>query len=106
VLVYALGYLDHQSGSMRAAQQSRLTMLARETGGEAFFPASARDLDGIYAKILRDLKSRYTLGYASTNPAADGRFRRLTVRVAPPDGAEVRVRSRTGYLAPLGRIER
>jgi Ca-activated chloride channel family protein len=99
VLLYAIGYLDHQPGTVRGAQRSRLTVMARETGGEAFFPASSSDLARIYRRILADLESRYTLGYVSTNSRADGRFRRVAVRVGLPDGSSARVRARSGYLA-------
>jgi VWFA-related protein len=36
--------------------------LATETGGLAFFPASAQELESIYASIARELTSQYALG--------------------------------------------
>lgn len=104
VIVYALGYLDHQSSSTRAAQQSRLTIIARETGGDAFFPASTRHLAAIYARILDELGSRYTIGYASTNATRDGRFRKVQVKLSAGAAAthrSAKVRTRSGYLAPI-----
>jgi Ca-activated chloride channel family protein len=100
VLIYAIGYLENQRGSERAMQQMRITQIARETGGEAFFPASARDLNENYARILDELGSRYTLGYVSANAARDGKFRKIDVKLTRSDVRGAKVRTRTGYLAP------
>jgi VWFA-related protein len=94
-----VGYLDHQSSSARTAQQMRVSQIAREAGGEAFFPSSAAEIHQVYAKILDELASRYTLGYVSSNPKADGRFRRVEVKLARPDLRGAKVRTRSGYLA-------
>ncbi len=56
VMVYAIGYLENQSSTLRAPQQMRMNQIARETGGEAFFPASAEELHEVYAKILDELR--------------------------------------------------
>jgi Ca-activated chloride channel family protein len=103
VIVYPIGYLGHQRGGGRLEQQMRLGQIARETGGAAFFPGSAREVRGIYDRILRELTSRYTVGYVSSNDAADGRFRKLEVRVTRPGVRDLKVRARTGYYAPLQR---
>ena len=44
-----------------------------------------------------ELASQYALGYTSKNPRRDGRFRKVTVRVADHPGAAPRTRS--GYVA-------
>lgn len=103
VILYAVGYLDNQRSSDRVEQESRLTMLARETGGNAYFPGSVRALQTVYARILDELGSRYTLGYESTNTKADGRFRKVQVRLTAPSARSARVRTRSGYLAPIKR---
>jgi Ca-activated chloride channel family protein len=77
--------------------------MSRETGGEAFFPGSARQLQAIYARILDELGSRYTLGYESTDTQRDGKFRKVQVRVTAPSAKGAKVRTRTGYLAPIKR---
>ena len=76
-------------------QQLRISQIARETGGEAFFPTSARELHEVYAQILDELASRYTLGYVSGQPQArDGKFRKVEVKLTKPD-LQRRRRSRT-----------
>jgi len=101
VIVYAVGYLENQTSSARVAQQMRLSQIARETGGDAFFPSSPREMHEFYARILDELTSRYTLGYVSTAPKPDGRFRKVEVKLARPDLRGAKLRTRSGYLAPL-----
>jgi Ca-activated chloride channel family protein len=100
VMVYVLGYVDTLPSSERLRQQSLLLQLARETGGEAYFPSSARDVTAIYARIRAEIDGRYTLGYVSTDSARDGRFRKIDVRLRTPLAPGTHVRTRSGYLAP------
>jgi Ca-activated chloride channel family protein len=102
VIVYVVGYLENQTSTERAQQQMRVTQIARETGGDAFFPASARDLNEQYARVLDELGSRYTIGYVSTNVTADGKFRKVEVKLTNPDLRGAKLRTRTGYMAPAG----
>jgi Ca-activated chloride channel family protein len=101
VIVYGIGYLEHQMSSQRMPQQMRMSQIAKETGGEAFFPTSIQELTEIYAKIVDELGSRYTLGYVSTNQKADGKFRDVQVRVTRADSKNAKVKTRSGYLGPL-----
>jgi Ca-activated chloride channel family protein len=71
--------------------------LARETGAQSFFPRTVHDLKGVYDAITDELTSQYSIGYSPTNARADGRFRRIIVRVAT--NPHYRPRTRTGYTA-------
>ncbi|MEO6214170.1 MAG: VWA domain-containing protein [Vicinamibacterales bacterium] len=99
VTVYAIGYLEHQ-GSARAGQQQVLQRFAGATGGQAFFPTRLKDLDKMYAKILREISARYSLGYVSTDRRSDGKWRDVRIRVIGPEFKDARVRTRPGYFAP------
>ena len=99
VIVYAIGYLEHQPASNRFQARQTLTSIAHETGGEAYFPVSERELDGIYSRILGEVASRYTVGYVSNDASRDGRFRRVEVKIRPPRNQGVRIRTRSGYIA-------
>ncbi len=98
--IYAVGFLQHQSHAARMDQRLRLQQIVEATGGQAFFPASIKELDGAYAKIAEELAARYTLGYPSAAPA-DGAWRRVDIRVTRPDLKGAKVRTRKGYFAPL-----
>ena len=97
VLVYAVGFLEHQSGSDRGRQQMRISQIARETGGDAYFPYSGAGLDEAYARILQEVSSRYTIGYVPIDAPTEGDFRRVDVRLTNPELKGVKVRTRPGY---------
>ena len=97
VWFYPIGYMEHQ-GATRLSQQAILQGLARETGGVPFFPGSPKDLPRVYRQILAEVRGRYMIGYVSTNPRRDGRFRKVDVRLAVPR-RDTTVRTRSGYLA-------
>ena len=74
-----------------------LAALARETGGEEYFPRSVSDLDAVYDRIADSLRSQYVLGYVPANGHGEGGWRRILVRLpARPDLAP---HHRRGYLA-------
>jgi VWFA-related protein len=75
-----------------------LTTLARDTGGQVFFPASISELDGVYDKIAEELRTQYSLGYVSANKRRDGKWRRIVVRV--PNRDDIQIRHKLGYYAP------
>ena len=69
------------------------------TGGEVFFTTNVDRLDEICAKISQSLRNEYVIGYASTNPAKDGKWRKLHVKVEP--ASHVSVHARSGYYARM-----
>ncbi|HET9831181.1 MAG TPA: VWA domain-containing protein, partial [Vicinamibacterales bacterium] len=77
-----------------AAQQETLTTLAADTGGTAFLDSN--DFGEAFGQVTKDISSYYILGYASTNPDKDGRYRRITVRLKNRD---VKIEAREGYYA-------
>jgi VWFA-related protein len=98
--IYAVGSLARQSLARRVPQERVLRQIAEATGGQAFFPASVKELDEAYERVLAEIRAQYTIGYLSTNSAADGAWRRVEVKIAPPRNRGVRIRAREGYFAP------
>jgi Ca-activated chloride channel family protein len=100
VIVYAIGFLEHQYSSARLDQRMRLQQIAETTGGQAFFPIRSEELDALYAKIVDELRGQYSLGYSSTNARQDGTWRKVDVRLKRADLKGLKIRTRKGYFAP------
>jgi len=96
VTVYAIGLVEH-TGSARFDLQRKLQQLVEPTGGQAFFPATMKDVESAYDKVLAEIKGQYHLGYLSTKPATDGAWRRVEIKVKRPG---LKVRTRKGYFGP------
>ena len=71
-----------------------LRTLAENTDGFAII--GTNDLTGAVRRIESDLSAYYLLGYHSTNPLANGRFRRIEVKVKDPNA---QISARRGYFA-------
>jgi len=81
--------------SASLAAQATLQELAENTDGDVVI--NTNDLSAGLRKVADNLSAYYLLGYYSTNTAADGRFRRIEVKVADRG---LDVTARRGYLAP------
>jgi Ca-activated chloride channel homolog len=99
VTIYPIGLLDNQPSSAKLEQRMRLTQIAEATAGQAHFPSSIRDLDAVYERIRKEIAAQYTIGYHSTNPARDGGWRKVDIRMVRGDVGNARVRGRAGYFA-------
>jgi Ca-activated chloride channel homolog len=99
IVIYAIGLGGREPIARGSFQDAPfiLRQLAQHTGGRAFFPLRAIDLAEVYGDIRRELSSQYSLAYQSSNPQADGEFRRVAVRV---NRAGTIARTRPGYYAP------
>jgi VWFA-related protein len=101
-IIYAIGIFDEQDGDQNP---SVLRRLAKETGGEAFFPESSRDITSICEGIARDIRNQYTLTYVPTIASQDGSYRAIEVRASAPGRGRLLVRTRTGYSVPVNTPE-
>jgi Ca-activated chloride channel family protein len=100
VTVYAIGALGGPTRMGRGEERLVLQRIAEETGGQAYFPMSVKELDKIYDQIAAEVRAQYTLGYVSSNTASDGRWRKVEISVTRPGLKDVKIRSRRGYFAP------
>ncbi len=69
--------------------------LAEATGGRRVFGTNTPETH--VGQMFRESSAYYLIGYRTTHAGADGRFRRIRVRVNRPG---LDVRTRTGYFAP------
>jgi VWFA-related protein len=75
--------------------QETLVTLASDTGGRAFLDSN--DFSKIFTGVQQDTSTYYVIGYHSTNPARDGRYRRIVVKSSV---SGVKIDYRRGYYAP------
>jgi VWFA-related protein len=71
-----------------------LNTLARETGGEAFYPKKVEQLPAVYARIAELLRSQYLLWYPSDSSKPAEQFREIRVELADD---ELEVKTIRGY---------
>jgi len=81
--------------SANFATQEVMASLSSDTGGKAFFDSN--DFAPAFAQVQRDTSAYYAVGFHSTNPARDGKYRKLTIKVNRPG---VKLEYRPGYYAP------
>jgi Ca-activated chloride channel family protein len=70
--------------------------LAEETGGQAFFPHSAAEMERAIAEIAAHLRRQYTLAYYPPNQSEDDRYHKLQVKIAG-GRSDWQIRTRQGY---------
>ncbi len=92
VAIYAIGLNIEGKGTGPA--RKALSRISEETGGRAFFIKDAAELASIYSGIQEELRSRYLIGYQSSNATGSKRFREVEIRV---DGKGLEVMAMRGY---------
>ncbi|HSS75638.1 MAG TPA: VWA domain-containing protein [Thermoanaerobaculia bacterium] len=77
VTIYSIGLGDD-------VDKRKLSKLAEETGGRAFFLKNVDELAGIYASVEQELRSQYLVAYQSTNITGGNTFRSVELKVGKP----------------------
>jgi VWFA-related protein len=91
-------YTGSQYNSQRAGinnSQETLVTLAADTGGKAFLDSNDLSLGIVQAQ--QEFRSYYILGYYTTNPALDGKYRKITVKLN--NNTTAKIEARPGYYA-------
>jgi VWFA-related protein len=100
-ITYSRGHPRFTTLSMVRGNQETMEVVAEDTGGRAFMNTNALDVS--IARAVDDSRLSYVLGYYSTDPKADGRFRAIRVEVKRK---ELTVRHRGGYVAAAPALDR
>jgi VWFA-related protein len=85
---------NSQRSSINNSQETLVT-LAADTGGKAFMDSN--DIELGIEQARQTLSSYYILGYYTTNNAEDGKYRKITVKLA--NGLSAKLDHRPGYWA-------
>ncbi len=94
-LLYTIVIRPVKSESGRnTAGEHALQTITETTGGAMFFPDVPQELDAMFERIDRELRTQYRLGYYPNPRGPAGSFRSVQVKVK----GEYQVRHRTGYF--------
>jgi hypothetical protein len=77
-----------------------LKVLAKLTGGIAFFPGSAGHLHRSLAELQQVIRSRYLISYRPALFNPDGHYRSVAI-VAERSGHRLKVNARKGYYSNI-----
>ena len=75
--------------------QEVMATLSSGTGGKAFLDSN--DFAPAFAQVQKDISTYYAIGFHSSNPARDGKYRKLSVKITRPG---IKLEYRPGYYAP------
>ncbi len=126
VPMYAIGIMQalremvDARGGMGAIQRldflqadNQMRTFAKESGGMSFFPRFFGEFPSIYGAIHQAMRNQYSLTFAPTNQAKDGKFRKLRVELINPQTNEplrivdeknkpikYQIVAKAGYTAP------
>jgi Ca-activated chloride channel homolog len=94
--VYAIGILG---GEKERRARRALQTIAERTGGIAFLPKTADEVDSISRTVAHDIRNQYTIGYKPTTPKNAGGYRTIHVDARAHGYGKLTVRTRSGYYA-------
>jgi len=99
-VVYCIGLLFGDDTSKSESRQSRrvLETISEETGGQAYFPKSIKDVDAIAKEVANDIRTQYTIAYHSTKSPTLGGYRVVHVEAKEKGYSRLSVRTRSGYF--------
>jgi VWFA-related protein len=97
-IVYVLLIADRDFYGGGYYGEGDMKKMAQETGGRMIEVGNKFEkLKEAFDQIANELRSQYSIGYTPSNPARDGKFRKVEIKSTKK---ELRVQSRNGYYAP------
>lgn len=89
----------HVPRAAYALAREHLALIASACGTRMYQAAKLAHLDKVYAQVVRDLSTVYSIGYRPSNKSLDGKWRSVEVRLLQrPD---LFARTKRGYYAKL-----
>lgn len=107
VLLYSIGISnggDAPGSSLGLEGAATLDELSAISGGKAYFPQNAKEINELFDRIAGELRHQYVLGFKPSKDKADGKWHQIKIKVTPPLTAsgkkqKVYVRSKESYYA-------
>jgi Ca-activated chloride channel homolog len=95
VLIYCIGLLSEEEPREARSAKRALKALSEASGGLDYYPKDLAEVERVTPQIAHEIRNQYLLAYSPTNPALDGSFRKIEVKVK----GYGMVRTRSGYYA-------
>ena len=97
-VIYSIGIGDNYYNGV---DEGSLRKISEKTGGKAFFPRDELDLRKAFQQIQEEMRSQYLVSYEPTNPALDGSYRTIEIKLTNPEmqKEKVQLTHRKGYFA-------
>jgi Ca-activated chloride channel homolog len=104
ILTYSIGIFDDIPIPLFKTIEERLGRkwlddVTRVSGGRDIPADDRRKIPEIAALVSRELRTQYVLGYHPTDPVYDGKWRKISVKLAENPG-QMHVHFKEGYVAP------
>jgi Ca-activated chloride channel family protein len=98
-VIYCVGLLFGDDTNKSESRHARrvLETLAEQTGGQAYFPKSVKEVDAIAKEVANDIRTQYTIAYHSTKSPTLGGYRVVHVEAKEKGYSKLSVRTRSGY---------
>ena len=87
-----------------ATAREQLALIAAACGTPMYRAAKLSDLDKVYAQVVRDLSTVYSIGYRPSNKTLDGKWRSVEVRLV--ERPDLFARAKRGYYAKVAEASR
>lgn len=101
-------YLDNEEENVKryhvpraayAQARAQLSQISVVCGTPMYHAAQLSDLDTVYAQVVRDLSTVYSIGYRPTNKNLDGKWRSVEVHLMKR--SDIFARTKRGYYAKM-----
>jgi len=104
-VIYSIGLLFGDDTDKAEARHARrvLETLSEQTGGQAYFPKSLKEVDGICKEVAEDIRTQYSIAYRSTKSPTLGGYRQVHVDVKAKGFGKLAARTRSGYYPRVGK---
>jgi len=96
-VIYAIGLLSQEERRSAKRAERALEHITQATGGPAYFPETADEVEALTERIALDIRNQYTLAYRPPDGAEPG-FRQIKIELQG-DARKHEVRHRPGYFA-------
>jgi len=98
-VIYCIGLLFGDDADKSESRHARrvLETLSEETGGQAYFPKSLKEVDPIAKEVAEDIRTQYSIAYHSTKSPTLGGYRQVRVDAKAKGFGKLFVRTRSGY---------